>query len=216
MEMILRGNDPKHPDYKGVWTKGVSHGGKKAVFDSYFANYAADQKLLDHDMITMAVHKAGMQLMLENTVSSLSKDAIDKANHTLFVVRTEAKASDFMSKYGHEKNKVCKKFEAGTCESHAVNSITFDGARYGVHLPFSLVCGSYWVEGFPGSGDTPYLNEGEHEFGCDKTNIPHIPIVCFGEEGMHETHTYTGLLKAYLPIAAKWKAEQKSNWKKNH
>ena len=210
VEMIIRGNDPKNPNFKGVWFDADLADGKKAKMKSYFNDYANNPSKLHNDLMAMCVHKAGMQLMLENSTASSSKDAIDKANHTVFVVRSETNGDGFMKKYGHEKNKVCKKFEAGTCESHAVNSITFGGARYGAHLPFSLVCGSFWTEGTPGASNAPFWGNSEHEFTCDKTNIPHIPIVCFGKEGMYETHTYTGLLKAYLPIAAKWKADQKS------
>ena len=201
-EAILRGMDPKVPKLPGMWIAG-----NQGAFNAICAEYAANPKKMQKDVQALAIHKAAIQLMMENSTISGCPTAINHERHTVFAVRSEGwlgnsngakTGAEYMKKYGHKANTVVSKLETGTCESHAVCDTTGHGAWYGVRIPFSSICGSYWMEAHPGQADDAFLGDGEAEFTLDRTNLPHVPVVCFGTSGS----SYSGFMQKYDDIVS--------------
>ena len=213
-EAILRGMNPKVPKLPGMWIAG-----NQGAFNAICAEYAANPKKMQKDVQALAIHKAAIQLMMENSTISGCPTAINHDRHTVFAVRSEGwlgnsngakTGAEYMKKYGHKANTVVSNLETGTCESHAVCDTTGHGAWYGVRIPFSSICGSYWMEAHPGQADDAFLGDGEAEFTLDRTNLPHVPVVCFGTSGS----SYSGFMQKYDDIVAAHHAKKAKTTKK--
>lgn len=213
-EAILRGMDPKVPKLPGMWIAG-----NQGAFNSICAEYVANPKKMQKDVQALAIHKAAIQLMMENSTTPKFEKAIDHSRHSVFCIRSEGwlhnahgckNGAEYMKKYGHKANTVVTNLETGTCESSAVLDTTGHGAWYGMRVPFSSICGSYWMEGHPGQADSPFAGNGEAEFTVDRTNLPHVPVVCFGLTNLG----YSGFMQKYDDIVSAHHANKAKATKK--